>query len=356
MSTPPTREELAFVAQRRFARLATAGADGAPSVVPICFALIERDGEPSIVIAIDQKPKSVEARELKRLRNIRRNPAVSLVVDQESEDWSRLAFVQLRGRARIVEPDEPGFAAALAALRAKYIQYQSMDLEQGPQIWISDLRSNTWSGGGTEAPLPRSSELAEAIQGRRSVRAFLPDPIPHDLVRSAIAAAGWAPSPHGRQPWRFVVVERAERRRSLADAMADSWRRQLRLDRQPEDVVERRLEKSRHRLLTAPLLVIPCLYLADLDVYPDPPRQEAERLMAIQSFGAAVQNFLLTIYAAGLDSGWMCAPLFCPEVVQETLGLDEALIPQALLPVGYAAKDPVRRDRLPVEDLIVDWD
>lgn len=356
MSRPPSHEELALVARRRFGRLATAGADGAPSVVPVCYALIEDEGEPVVVMAIDEKPKSTGPDKLKRVRNIRENPAVSLVVDEEDEDWSRLAFVQLRGRARVVEPGEEGFDSALASLRAKYVQYQHMDLEQAPQIWIRDLAAYSWSGGGTERPLARSSDLVEVIQGRRSVRAFLPDPVPHDLVRRAIAAAGWAPSPHGRQPWRFAIVERADRRRALADAMASSWRDQLRLDRQPAEVVEIRLAKSRQRLVEAPLLVIPCLYLSDLDMYPDAPRQEAERLMAIQSFGAAVQNFLLTVYAAGLDAGWMCAPLFCPEVVRETLGLDEELTPHALLPVGYAAKDPVRRGRLPVDELIVDWE
>ncbi|MDP9366580.1 MAG: nitroreductase family protein, partial [Chloroflexota bacterium] len=110
------------------------------------------------------------------------------------------------------------------------------------------------------------------------------------------------------------------------------------------------------RLLEAPLLIVPCLYLADLDVYPDPDRQAAEETMAIQSLGAAIQNLLLTLYAAGLDAGWMCAPLFCPDVVRDALGLDAALIPHALLPVGYAAQDPKRRGRLPAEELIVAWE
>ncbi|MEA2511867.1 MAG: hypothetical protein QOJ59_1354, partial [Thermomicrobiales bacterium] len=110
------------------------------------------------------------------------------------------------------------------------------------------------------------------------------------------------------------------------------------------------------RLLTAPVLVVPCLYLADLDVYPDLDRQAAETTMAIQSLGAAIQNLLLATYAAGLDGGWMCAPLFCPDVVRDTLGLDAELIPHALVPIGYAAKDPVRRDRLPLDRLIVSWE
>ena len=65
-------------------------------------------------------------------------------------------------------------------------------------------------------------------------------------------------------------------------------------------------------MIDAPVLVLACLYLNDLDVYPDAERQEAERIMAIQSLGAAVQNLLLTIYSEGYDAGWMCAPLFVP--------------------------------------------
>jgi len=205
-------------------------------------------------------------------------------------------------------------------------------------------------------PVTRSQSLRDIIPGRRSVRAFAPRPVPRRLIERAIEAAGWAPSPHGRQPWRFVVLESLERREALADAMAVSWREQLTLDGQPAEIVEIRLAKSRERMLTASLLILPCLYLDDLDAYPDADRQEAERLMAIQSIGAAIQNLLLSVYADGLDAGWMCAPLFCPDVVREALGLDPSLIPHAMIPVGYAAKEPVRRPRLPVEQLIVSWE
>ena len=119
--------------------------------------------------------------------------------------------------------------------------------------------------------------------------------------------------------------------------------------------IEIRLEKSRSRLLDPPFVVIVCLYVAEMDQYPDPDRNTAERIMAVQSLGSAVQDFLLSIWAAGYDAGWMCAPLFCPEVVRATLGLAQELEPHAMIPVGIAAKDPVRRPRRPVDDLIVDW-
>ena len=203
----------------------------------------------------------------------------------------------------------------------------------------------------------RPNDLASVIRGRRSVRAFdAGRAVPRTVIEDAIAAAGWAPSPHGRQPWRFAVVESFSRRAALAEAMAGTWDAQLSLDGQERAIVEARLSKSRQRLHRAPILIVPCLYLSDLDVYPDADRQAAETTMAIQSLGAAIQNLLLSVYAAGLDAGWMCAPLFCPEIVRDALGLGQELIPHALLPIGYAAKDPVRRERRPVAELIVGWD
>jgi nitroreductase len=75
--------------------------------------------------------------------------------------------------------------------------------------------------------------------------------------------------------------------------------------------------------------------------------------MAIQSLGAAIQNILLSAYSLGLDTGWMCAPLFCPEVVTGALGLPRDRIPHARLQMGWASTDPPRRPHKPTSDLIV---
>ena len=198
--------------------------------------------------------------------------------------------------------------------------------------------------------------LMDIIRGRRSVRRYQDRPVPRELLEEILEAARWAPSPHGRQPWRFVVLTRDTPKRALAAAMGDEWRRQLALDGQALEIIETRFAKSRERIILAPAIVVPCLYLADLDAYPDADRNAAETTMAIQSLGCAVQNMLLTAYSLGLDGGWMCAPLFCPEVVVGALDLDPALIPHALITLGYAAADPVRRERLPLERLIVRFD
>lgn len=202
----------------------------------------------------------------------------------------------------------------------------------------------------------RASTLAELIQGRRSVRQYQPTPVARELIEQVLEAARWAPSPHGRQPWRFVVLTRMESKERLADFMGETWQKNLEMDRQDERIVRIRLEKSRQRILQAPVLILPCLYLEDLDRYPDEQRQNDETIMAIQSLGAAIQNMLLMAYDLGLDGGWMCAPLFCPEVVCQALDLDTRLIPHALITLGYAAADPKRRERLPLDTLIVHFD
>src|SRR6516164_5072765 len=87
-----------FVVRQRVGRLATADAHGNPHVIPVCFALA--DG--TLYSTIDAKPKRANARPLKRLRNIMVNPSVAFVADHYDEDWNRLAWVMLRGRAEVL--------------------------------------------------------------------------------------------------------------------------------------------------------------------------------------------------------------------------------------------------------------
>jgi coenzyme F420-0:L-glutamate ligase/coenzyme F420-1:gamma-L-glutamate ligase len=127
--------------EARVARLATWGEDG-PAVLPICFAV---DGE-RIYTAIDAKPKGVPPEKLARVRRIRDHPEVALVVDEYSEDWNRLWYVLVRGRAQLLS-DEPERLRALELLREKYRQYREGFLPDGaPVIRILVERMTSWSG------------------------------------------------------------------------------------------------------------------------------------------------------------------------------------------------------------------
>jgi coenzyme F420-0:L-glutamate ligase / coenzyme F420-1:gamma-L-glutamate ligase len=349
----------AYVGTQRVARLATVDQEGRPYVVPVCFAL---EGD-SLYIALDDKPKSVSPNRLKRVRNIAANPHVSLLVDTYREDWSRLGYVLVSGEARLEGPGTESHERAIELLREKYPQYRQMRIERQPVIAVRAVSAHEWRAGGNvaggmpEGAAPRAElDFAALARGRHVVRQYKPEPVPRELVEQTIEAAGWAPSPHGAQPWRFVVITRAEVKEKLAEAMAGEWRRNLEMDGQDQEIVDTRLSKSRERVTGSPVLVVPCLYLEDLDRYPDEARQQAEVTMAVQSLGAAVQNLLLSAYSLGLDTGWMCAPLFCPEAVQEALELPGTLIPHALINLGYGAKDPPRRPHRPVSELIVRYD
>ena len=124
------------------AHLATTDADGRTSVVPICYA----DDGRAIYSALDQKPKRVAPAALQRVRNLRAHPEVALLVDDYAEDWSQLAYLLVRGRAELLEPGTPDHAAAVALLRAKYVQYQVMAIEAQPIICIRPTRGYLWQG------------------------------------------------------------------------------------------------------------------------------------------------------------------------------------------------------------------
>jgi PPOX class probable F420-dependent enzyme len=147
--------DLAFIRERRVGHLATADEDGAPSVVPVCYALIEDVGGATIVTPLDAKPKTVDWRGLRRVRNIAARPEVSFVVDDYAEDWSRLAWVLVRGRAWLVEPATPPHADAVAALRAKYPQYRAMPLDDLPVIAIEPRAIRSWRFGGAASAFAR---------------------------------------------------------------------------------------------------------------------------------------------------------------------------------------------------------
>ncbi len=125
----------------------------------------------------------------------------------------------------------------------------------------------------------------------------------------------------------------------MAAAMGDRWRADLLRDGVPAPVVETRLRRSYEKITGAPALIVACLMPGVLDSYPDPQRQAAELAMGGHSLGAAIQSLLLAAYARGLGAYWMCAPVFCPDVVVQSLDLDSAWRPQAFILVGRPAED-----------------
>jgi F420 biosynthesis protein FbiB-like protein len=192
-----------------------------------------------------------------------------------------------------------------------------------------------------------NENFMELILGRRSIRRYQQKAVPQSLVNQLLTAATWAPSAHNRQPWRFVVISGLEKKSQLARAMGDKLRSDLTRDSVDPKIIEKDVSRSYRRITAAPLLVLVCTSMEDMDSYPDERRQTNEWTMAIQSTAMAGQNLLLTAHALGLGACWMCAPLFCPEVVQEVLELPLDWQPQGLVTIGYPAETK-EKDRLPI--------
>lgn len=144
-------EERAFFAGARRATLATTDPRGTPRLVPICFVIGETDdrlGRPLLYSPIDEKTKaSPDPTRLGRVRDLLVLPEAVLLADRWDEDWSRLGWVRLYGRAEILEPqphEREEHARAVEALRAKYPQYREHRLESRPIIRVTIDRSRSW--------------------------------------------------------------------------------------------------------------------------------------------------------------------------------------------------------------------
>lgn len=188
--------------------------------------------------------------------------------------------------------------------------------------------------------------VLETIQARRSIRRYTTHPISPETIERLLTAAIWAPSAHNRQPWRFTVVTAQDAKNRLALAMGAQLRADRLADGDAPEVVEQDTTRSYTRLTTAPVVIVVCLTMMDMDQYPDTRRKKAEYTMAVQSVAMAVQNLLLAAHAEGLGACWMCAPLFCADVVCDSLNLPADWEAQAIITLGYpanAGKPPIRR-------------
>jgi PPOX class probable F420-dependent enzyme len=126
----------------RVARLATLDDKNRPHIVPICFAY---DGK-LLYTAVDRKPKRVKRERLARLRNIRASPRIALLIDEYDEDWTKLWYILIRGKAKLIPKSaHEEHAWAIRKLRSKYPQYaQGMLADDAPIIRITPERATFW--------------------------------------------------------------------------------------------------------------------------------------------------------------------------------------------------------------------
>jgi F420 biosynthesis protein FbiB-like protein len=192
------------------------------------------------------------------------------------------------------------------------------------------------------------SNLHDAIRQRRSIRKYLPKEVPRELVLSLLDAAGWAPSAHNSQPWRFIIIENPEVKERLSKDLADAWAADLVKDGLQVDPKLR--SEREERFAKAPVVILACLTMEGLRKFPDAPRQGFERDLAVESLGAGLQNLLLAAHAAGLGACWFCAPAFAKDVVRKVLAIPPEVEPSALIMLGYPAEKAKTPSRKSLKD------
>lgn len=173
-------------------------------------------------------------------------------------------------------------------------------------------------------------ELYEAIEKRRSIRKFKPDPVPRETLNRILQKAIWAPSGNNLQPWEFIVVTGSKK-----EELAKSYGRITEFGFPPAGIrteaQERFLEWAK-TLGGAPVAVV-----ALSPVHGDP----LTRKMNLESVTAAFTYLLLAATAEGLGTCWMTGPLRNEKEVRRILEIPDDKEIVAITPLGYPDEDPV---------------
>ena len=175
--------------------------------------------------------------------------------------------------------------------------------------------------------------------------------MPDSAIREILHTASFAPSAHNRQPWRFVVLTDLNAKSHLADEMEAEFQHDLQKDNLATEEIQKRLKRSRERITNAPIVILLCVDITEMDAYPDAQRKQSEYLIATQSAANAGMQLLLAAHAEGLGSVWVCSPMFAQKTVQQALNLSSQWEPQAMFLIGYAVETPAVRERKPLEEI-----
>jgi len=135
--------------------------------------------------------------------------------------------------------------------------------------------------------------------------------------------------------------------------MAAEFARDLERDEVSPEKISERVRRSKERISSTPVLIMLCMDMSEMDIYPDEKRRNAEHVMAVQSAANAGMQLLLGAHAEGLGGVWVCSPLFAQETVREVLEMPNSWEPQGMFFLGYPSDQPEARERKSVDEITI---
>ena len=196
-------------------------------------------------------------------------------------------------------------------------------------------------------------KLVDCMKSRRSYKfPFKDKRVDRNTINECIEIARWAPSAHNGQYWRYIIIEKLELREKLITLMNQKLRNDLTNDGKSEVFIENKLNKTRKNFLDAPVLVLLCLDIIELEKYPDKERLENEFILGVQSISSSATYLLLAFEIKKLAACWYCAPLFAKDIIKETLNLPKSYVPMAFFTVGYPIKSVPAPPRKKLQEII----
>jgi F420 biosynthesis protein FbiB-like protein len=139
----------------------------------------------------------------------------------------------------------------------------------------------------------------------------------------------------------------------FAEVMAAEFQHDLEKDNLPTEEIQKRLTRSRERITGAPVVILLCVDMTEMDMYPDARRKNAEYIIATQSTANAGMQLLLAAHAEGLGGVWVCSPVFAQETVQNVLKISKAWEPQAMFLLGYPSDIPTVREKKSLDEVSI---
>jgi len=192
------------------------------------------------------------------------------------------------------------------------------------------------------------NDFQNFLRTRRSIRRFKPNPVAASIIERVLKTATYAPSAHNLQPWRFAIIQTDAAKISLGQALTDKMRIDMAAEGASEVDIDKRVKNSLHRIEEAPLIILLCRDVTDIRK-----EEPEEHTMAVQSVALAGLQLMLSAYAEGLGSNWVCWPLFAQEATKKALELPNTWEPLSLFFLGYVDEQAAKKILKSLDEVLI---